>query len=220
MPSQYREINQAITAAYGKLVEDAPYLPWARVGHVVTAQFGCRMGDMEMMAAPLDSPSELFENAIRAIGEGNIRIFDGLYPTMRLVADLGIDQFLECAKNGHFDESVPKDLIEAIEKLQEGKFQEAETMIVRYEQTKIAPPIYREFKTQYEFMQEMAAGVKQASFGIVDPQSILPVAHCASPGSSWQGVYPISMDGDLFNEEDRVDFYEKLAPHIYKHYGK
>jgi len=35
-----------------------------------------------------------------------------------------------------------------------------------------------------------------------------------------QDVDPISMDGSLFNDDDRVDFYKKLAPHIYKHYGR
>jgi len=34
----------------------------------------------------------------------------------------------------------------------------AEAMIVRYEQKEIAPPIYREFKTQYELMQIWAPG--------------------------------------------------------------
>jgi len=132
MPSQYREINKAITAAYATLVEDAPYLPWARVGHIVTAQFGCNMRTMtlgadlaEGYASPFsyepliggNNNADVLDDAIRAIGEGNIRIFDGLYPTMRLVADLGIDKFLECAKNGHFDPKPPKKLIEAIEKL-------------------------------------------------------------------------------------------------------
>jgi len=223
MPSQYREINKAITQAYGKLVEDAPYLPWARVGHIVTAQFGCRMKDMEWMTGvvPTNVLADEIDNAVRAIGEGNIRIFDGLYPTMRLVADLGPEKFLDCVRNNQFNPPPPKELIKAIEKLQQGEFDEAEEMIIDYEQRKIAPPIYREFKEQYEFMQNWGGQVNMLSFGLFDPQSVLPVTHCTfPPGSSWQDVAPVSMDGSLFNENDRIKFYKKLAPHVYKHYGR
>lgn len=241
MPSQYREINKAITQAYADLVTDAPYLPWARVGHIVTAQFGCNMWRMtigadsaEAYASPYGAGPHGFEplirgdrnandldDAIRAIGEGNIRIFEGLYPTMRLVADLGVDKFLECAKNGHFDESVPKELIKAIEELKQGNFAKAEAMIVDYEQREIAPPIYREFRPQYELMQHMGSQVETISFGIFNPQSVLPVTHCTLiPGKSWRGIDPVPMDGSLFNEDDRVDFYKKLAPYIYKYYGR
>jgi len=86
-------------------------------------------------------------------------------------------------------------------------------MIVRYEQREIAPPIYREFKPQYEFIQSMAS--------MVGGQSVLPVTHCTLiPGRTWQDVAPVFMEGSLFNENDRIKFYHKLAPHVYKHYGR
>jgi len=223
MPSQYREINKAITQAYADLVTDAPYLPWAKVGHVVTAQFGCRMNDMEEATGIVytNALADKLDDAVRAIGEGNLRIFDGLYPTMRLVADLGVDKFLECAKNGHFKPKPPKELIKAIEKLQQGEFAVAEEMIVKYEQKKIAPPIYHEFKPQYEWMQNLGSRVERITLGWINPQSVLPVTHCVfPPGSSWEDVDPVSMDGSLFNEDDRVEFYKKLAPFVYKHYGR
>jgi len=223
MPSQYREINKAITQAYADLATDAPYLPWAKVGHIVTAQFGCTIKNLMDLDNWTFSPEYLsaYDDVVRAIGEGNIRIFDGLYPTMRLVADIGVDKFLECAKNGHFDKSVPDELIAAIEKLQQGDFAKAEKMIVEYEQKKIAPPIYREFKPQYEFMQSMAGHINKRSFGLLNPQSVLPVTHCVFlPGGSWEDVEPVPMDGSLFNENDRVRFYNKLAPYVYKNYGR
>jgi len=145
MPSQYREINKAITAAYGKLVEDAPYLPWARVGHVVTAQFGCTIKNMMNLDKWIVSHEKLNEadDAMRAIGEGNIRIFDGLYPTMWLVADQGMNKFLECAKT--VISAMPYQKTgKTHRKLQQGKSSEAEKMIIDYEQRGIAPPIYRE----------------------------------------------------------------------------
>jgi len=222
MPSQYREINKSITAAYARLVEDAPYLPWAKVAHIVTAQFGCTMDNMADLGKWVVSHDTLNEadDAIRAIGEGNIRIFDGLYPTMRLVADLGIDQFLECAKNGHFKPKPPPKLVEAMGKLQEGNFEEAERIIIDYEQRDIAPPIYREFRQQYEFMQSKAAHLNKRSFGLLKTQSVLPVPHCSFPGLSWKDVAPVPMEGSLFNEDDRVEFYNKLAPQVQKYYGR
>jgi len=120
------------------------------------------------------SHADILDDMVRAIGEGNIRIFDGLYPTMRLVADLGVDKFLECAKNGHFGVSVPEELIAAIEELQKGKFAEAEKLIVNYEQREIAPPIYREFKQQYKEMQNMGVRMEFTTFGKLNPQSVLP----------------------------------------------
>jgi len=91
------------------------------------------------------SPERLNEAdaAVRAIGEGNIRIFDGLYPTMWLVADQGMNKFLECAKT--VISAMPYQKTgKTHRKLQQGKSSEAEKMIIDYEQRGIAPPIYRE----------------------------------------------------------------------------
>jgi len=137
MPSQYLEINQNISKAYGQLAQDAPDLPWVPVGHVVAAQFGCNMGGMSDAAdvvefeplSGVDLANQL-DDAIRVIGEGCIRIFDNLYPTMRLVADLGVEQFLQCVENKQFQPPPPPKLIKAVEEMKKGNFDMAEYLIV------------------------------------------------------------------------------------------
>jgi len=116
------------------------------------------------------------DDATRAIGEGCLLIFEHMYPTMRLVADIGIDQFLECVENEQFNPPPPDKLVEAIKKLKEGDFNRAEYLIVSYEQEDVAPKIYQAFAKQYEFMQTMAEMGKAGTFGTIDPQSVQALA--------------------------------------------
>jgi len=225
MPSQYLEINQSISKAYEQLGQDAPDLPWVPVGHVVAAQFGCNMGAMSSTANAAEFPSadvaNKLDDAIRAIGEGCIRIFDNLYPTMRLVADLGVEQFLKCVENKQFQPPPPKELVDAVKKMKEGDYMTAEYLIVDYEQRYVAPDIYRDFEPQYRFMQDLAEMTKRSTFGYIDPQSVLPITQCAVlPGFGVNGIDPVRMDGSLFNEKDRMKFYYKLKEPVLQHYKR
>jgi len=236
MPEQYRQLNHAISAAYGELARDAPDLPWVPVGHVVASQFGCNMRAMQAAATVFEARDSPFsftasgagvvmannlDDAVRAIGEGCLLIFEHMYPTMRLVADIGIDQFLECAENEQFNPPLPDKLVKAIKELKEGNFKRAEYLIVDYEQRDVAPKIYQDFAKQYEFMQTMAEMSKAGTFGTIDPQSVLPLTQCAMmPGFSLDGIEPIRLDGSIFNEDNRVNFYHKLKPAILQHYRR
>jgi len=142
MINRYLRRNRLINQAYRKLYHDMPDNRWAGLAAIVSSQMGCNMW---LVAQKYVNPyiSTImpyisyvwFPKWIEALGEGNMAIFEAMYPALRTAADQGYEQFLKCYKADAFGEEIPEAIANAIKALQLGKIKDAAEFLIEYEQS-------------------------------------------------------------------------------------
>jgi len=194
------ERNRLINRKYAGLYRDLPENRWAGMATVVSAQVGCSMQLMSVVAGG-DRPGFLaaeLDMCIRALGEGNVAIFKKLYPPLRMVARYGYDRFLNCVASGAINP--PDALVEGIKALKNGSIDKAADIIIKYEQKVVAQPVYEKHKHAFAFMQDAAVAGRYLGR---DFESIPLSTHCG-------GSEKIPFGGDITSADDRIDYFRRL----------
>lgn len=204
------ERNAAITAAYDKLAKDMPENDWVRLASYVSVQGGCAMkltqGGMAGVADYV--PFMGFDSAksLQALGDANLTIFSSIYPPNRMVANCGYAKFKECVASGEI--KVNRDIVAAIDKMQNGDLKGAADAIALHEQRDVVQPVYERWKDTFSGMSNAD------SLDIFNDRTSIPISKSCGTGD------PVVLNGDISNWRDRVSYYNKLITEMYRIEGR
>lgn len=156
------------------------------------------------------------DDAAVAFGEGVLRIFQNMYLPMRIIADIGPEEFLKCVESGAI--KADKKIIQAAEAMAEGDYEKADALIVDFEQNDVAATLYRDFSKQYAYMADVASKTRLDALGGWGPnfQSVPPTTECGVFGGTFQDRVPFK--GDLTDAAKRIDFYNVFKGEVLKDY--
>lgn len=191
------ERNRRITEAYGQLAEQEPRNIWIKLASNVSVQGGCAMRrtqkwDAQTLGRMIVNPSE----ALDALQDANRTIFSSIYPAARFAQKCGAEQLRKCADSGAI--TVPPELLNAIDVLEQGDLREASDMIADYEQRIVVQAVYERHADTFDDLMT-------AESWVPGDQTSIPIAKTCTR----ENLVPI--DGlDIRKPVDRVNYYERL----------
>lgn len=197
------ERNGAFNQAYRDLADAMPQNRWVRLASYVSTQAGCAMSRFyasetwtgvaaQTLGRVIVNPTD----AINMLEDANRTIFNSVFPPNKFMQQCGFEKLKECVENGELD--VPSDLMEALERLDNGDVVGASNAIARHEQLSVVEPIYQEHRDTFEDMQS-------ADGWVPGDQTSIPVSYeCTRDNLVSLG------DLDLGDANDRVTYYNRL----------
>ena len=191
------ERNAAITRAYRSLGEAAPRNRWVRLAGYVSSQAGCAMErtqawDAQTVGRVILDP----EDAMDALQDGNMTIFESVYPPNKFMQNCGFERLQECVASGEID--VPEELMEGLELVHRGELRRGADAIAEYEQNEVVQPVYQRHERAFGQMA-------RAESWVPGDQTSIPVAYeCTRDDLVDLG------DLDISNSRHRVRYYHLL----------
>ncbi len=194
--------NGYITQAYTDLANDMPDNHWVRLASYVSVQGGCAMQrtqdwDAQTVGRAVVNPDE----ALEALGDANVSIFESIYPPNRMAANCGIDRFLECVEKGEIE--VDPAIVRAMEKMRDGDLRGASDRIAQHEQEDVVQPVYERHKETFSDLQT-AEGL------IPGDQTSISIAKTCTRDNL------VPLQGEISNPKHRVRYYEALIERLYE----
>lgn len=196
--------NVAITQRYKDLGAAAPNNHWVRLAGYVSTQGGCAMKNFypsynPVMGTAAQTVGRAFVNpgeALESLKDANTAIFTSVYPPNKFVQEHGFDQLQACVEAGELD--VPPELMQALEKMDDGDLAGAAYDMAAHEQLTVVQDVYKEHADTFDDMMT-------ADSWVPGDQTSIPVSYeCTRDNLVSLG------DLDIRNPQDRVDYYGRL----------
>lgn len=149
-----RARNKAISASYARLYMASPDLKWAGAAAFASKQVGCGMDtahtylddypggiaqasqDMGMAGGAIDPVSLTMYDARQTLGEGNLAVYDELYPSLRFYqqnkATMSKEQIIACIE--HKSPAVEPSIVHGLQQTMDGKPEMGALTMLKHEQ--------------------------------------------------------------------------------------
>ena len=191
------ERNGAITSAYQSLGRDQPNNWWIRLAGYVSVQGGCAMQrtqawDAQTFGRMLVDP----EDALNALGDANMTIFESIYPANKFMSDCGYERLRECVDSGEIE--VNENIMNGLERINQGSLRDGADIIALHEQRDVVQPVYERHAHTFE-------DLRSAENWVPGDQTSIPVAYECTRDN----LVPLG-DLDIRDPFDRVDYYGLL----------
>lgn len=209
--------NAAITQAYQNLGSEMEDNWWVRLAGYVSTQGGCAMKNFyptEKLITGIAAQTigHAFVNpgdALAALKDANTTIFSSVFPPNKFMSNCGYERLKECNDAGAFQPPLDKDLMDGLEKLNEGDLRGAADLIAQHEQINVVQPVYDRHQGTFD---DMVAADKSGwtlgghgQGGSVNDQTSIPIANeCTRDNLVRLG------DLQIQSAEDRVQYYGML----------
>lgn len=189
--------NIGITRSYQQLGQAMPDNWWVRLAGYVSVQGGCAMRrtqawDAQTIGRAVVNP----EDALAALGDANMTIFESVYPPNKFMHQCGYERLRECVENGEVD--VDPEIMAALEKINAGDLQGGADALAAHEQEDVVQAVYEQHSDVFDDL-ETAENIMPGD------QTSIPIAYeCTRDNLVSLG------DLDIANPQHRVIYYGRL----------
>lgn len=193
--------NVGITRSYQNLGAAMPSNWWVRLAGYVSVQGGCAMRrtqawDAQTIGRAVVNP----ENALAALGDANMTIFESVYPPNKFMHECGYERLKECVDRGEIQ--VDEDIMRGLEQINQGNLLAGADILAEHEQVEVVQQVY-----------DRHAGVfrdlGRAESLMPGDQTSIPIAdHCTRDNLVSLG------DLDIANPQHRVTYYHRLMARL------
>ena len=189
--------NIGITQSYQQLGKAMPDNWWVRLAGYVSVQGGCAMKrtqawDAQTIGRAVVNP----EDALAALGDANMTIFESVYPPNKFMHECGYERLKECVEKGEID--VDPEIMSSLEKINSGDLRGGADGLAEHEQVDVVQSVYDRHKGTFE--------------DLATAESIMPGDQTSIPVS-----YQCTRDNlvslgnlDISNPQHRVTYYGRL----------